>query len=269
MRNAPTAPARARAEGRLASLKLVDELRTNEQLEFVYEGRTFRAFVTRDALIGCDELEHAGRRASARRGATTLVYSSPTNFALDCVDEYWLASGGRNETLTNPNGWDRLRRARDQATLNDIRDRLVREAKYRPLVRDADESSQIDDSDRANPSELASRILCSDRITVESLHGAGGYKPVAQTLEATVWQLLHIVDTYEQLIERLSVADPAALEASRRVLAERRRRERSLDASLDARPQTTDAPRKRRRPTLGSLDFAALLNSALDDAREK
>lgn len=273
-RSTVTEHARRRAAWKLPALKLLDELRTNEAIEFTHESRTFHAFITRDALIACDELEHASRRATSRRGATTLVYEHPTNFTLDCVDEYWRALGRANETHTNPNGWDRLRRVRDGATLNEIRDRLVRDGTYAPPPPTTDDASSstattVDDTlDRGNPSELASRILCSDSISVESLRdGGGGYKVPAHALEATTWQLLHVVDAYESIIERLLADDgprrSGALDEARRVLAERKRREQHFDGALDLVESPRAVP-KRTRLRLASIDVASLLNVALD-----
>jgi len=160
---------------RLPELKMVDLVRTGDELEFTYQNRTFRARVTREGYIAATTPMASTTRATvavtadADKAAATSagnVYTMPSNYTLDCVDTYWQtrsssststkSSGGQQEDAckTNPNGYSRVKHVPSGKTLNALRDEYM--TMYAPAARTPEDLVRdIAEKSRASPAPMA------------------------------------------------------------------------------------------------------------------
>ena len=117
---------------RLADLKLVDLVRTGDDMRFTYKGRDFMAKVTREGRIAAAASPAHSRADPDETTAGLSAYRTPSNFTLDCVDAYWYDERERtgvaevkNECRTNPSGYERIHLVRTGDTLNALRDEYM------------------------------------------------------------------------------------------------------------------------------------------------
>jgi hypothetical protein len=132
---------------RLAHLKLVDFVRTNDTLVFPYKDTTYSAWITTEGYIAT--ARHAAHTLAAFSDTKTSYYQQPSKFTNDCVAAYWRDAGRADgDCLTNPSGYERVRHVPSGKTLNELRDAYM--VRYR--IGDTDELA-LDEPQM--PSEVA------------------------------------------------------------------------------------------------------------------
>lgn len=152
----------ARKRVRLVHLKLVDFIRTNDELVFVYKGRTFSATMTRDGYIATRY--HAAHRHANRTHDGLSMYVLPSNFTNDCVRAYFADTPTETPSRTNPSGYERVRHVRTNKTLNELRDAYIDE--FGGVDDDSSASAPTDDIAVDVPSDVMAQV--HDRAAARS-----------------------------------------------------------------------------------------------------
>ena len=112
-----------RKQVHLVDLKLVDMVKTGDELEFVYKTVTFNAHISVHGFIAtprCDE-----HKLTTFQDDTTSYYRMPSNFTNDCVSVFWSRYANydaRTECHTNPSGYERIKHKATAQSLNQLRD---------------------------------------------------------------------------------------------------------------------------------------------------
>jgi len=183
MRRRESAHANDRKHVRLAHLKLVDLIRTNDTIRFTYKERVFDGHVTIDSLLALPR--HALHTLADRSDDAHSYYRLPSNLTNDCLRVYYHGE----PSSTNPSGYERIRHVPSGKTLNELRDAYM--ATYDD---DDDDLSPPPPSKRratAAPTttplgDECARVLADGAVTIATLQAEGrvrGYKDIATALQ--------------------------------------------------------------------------------------